>query len=115
MRARPSRVTRMFAIGIGNAGMREAHDALPLGSAAHDQTTISVQDLDESLIIQLPSANHQVPDLILVHARVLARSASRPRGLSVYSVVIAASVGYRLGLLRIEGSTWSVASLFGFG
>jgi hypothetical protein len=41
----------MFAIGIGNAGMREAHDALPLGSAADDQTTISVQDLGESLII----------------------------------------------------------------
>lgn len=35
----------------------------------------------------------QVPDLILVQARVLARSASRPRGLRVYSVVIAASVG----------------------
>jgi len=74
---------------------------------------------DESLVIQFAqlrlAANYQVPDLILVQARVLARSASRPKGLRVYSVVIAASVGYRLGLLRIDGSTWSVASLFGFG
>ena len=64
---------------------------------------------------QLAAATDQVPDLILVQARVLARSASRPRGLRVYSVAMAASVGYRLGLLRMAGSTRSVASLFGLG
>lgn len=63
----------------------------------------------------LPVDQVHVPDLILVQARVRARSASRGNGCKVYSEPIAASVGYRFGLLRIAGSTSSVASLFGFG
>lgn len=62
-----------------------------------------------------PPVQHQVPDFIRVQARVLARSASRVKGLRVYSLAIASAVGYRLGLLRIVGFTLSVASLFGFG